>query len=68
MEDLITTAEAAEYSGFHVEYIRRLIRNDHIRARKWGREWMVDRKSLLVYLEMDRRPGPKAEKSGESET
>ena len=59
MEDWITTASAAKLSGFHVEYIRRLVRSGQIHAKKWGREWMVDRNSLLEYLEMERRPGPK---------
>lgn len=68
MEDWITTAEASELSGFHQEYIRRLSRKGLINAKKWGREWMVDKNSLIEYLDMDRRPGPKANDNGGSKT
>ena len=68
MDDWITTSEAAEISGFHIEYIRRIIRNGIIYGKKWGREWMVDRNSLLEYLELNRRPGPKVKNNGESNT
>ena len=65
MEDFwITTAEAAQISGFHIEYVRRLIRKGTLRARKWGREWMIDRESLLHYLSLDNRPGPKSSDVG----
>lgn len=56
--DWITTAEAAQISRYHVEHICRLIRNDQIHARKWGKEWMVDKNSLLEYLNRDIKPGP----------
>ena len=63
-EDWITTAEAAEISGYHPEYVRRLVRNDQIRARKFGVIWQVDRRSLSKYLKKgtetgDRRYGAK---------
>jgi excisionase family DNA binding protein len=60
LDEWITTTEAANLSGFHIEHIRRLIRNGHVDARKWGREWMVDRNSLVAYLDMERKPGPKS--------
>jgi len=63
MSDWITTTEAVRISGFHVEHIRRLIRNGQIGARKWGREWMVDKTSLIAYLAMERRPGPKPKRT-----
>ena len=47
----ITTTEAAQISGYHRDHIRRLIRIEEIDARKWGRDWMVSRESLLAYLE-----------------
>lgn len=59
----LTTAEAAEISKYHVEYIRLLIRSKEIYARKWGRDWMVNRKSLLEYMKhremQGKRRGPK---------
>lgn len=58
-EEYITTAEASQLSGYHKEYLRWLIRNGYINARKWGREWMVDRKSLSEYISKEKKPGPK---------
>ena len=56
-EDWITTTEAAEISGYHPEYVRRLVRNDQIRARKFGVVWQVDRKSLSNYMENGKKTG-----------
>ena len=58
-ENWITTAEAVEISKFHIEYVRKLIRSRRLAARKWGREWMVSRQSLISYLQLERKPGPK---------
>ena len=44
--DWITTREAAEISGYHVNYIRRLIRRGKIAAEKKGSMWWVDGDSL----------------------
>lgn len=61
----ITTNEAAELSGYHVNHIRRLIRHGEVEARKFGPIWQVNKQSLLSYLDAaresgDRRWGPKA--------
>ena len=61
--DWITTSQACELSGFHPDSLRKLLRSGRINGRKWGFAWMVDRGSLLAYLEQvaklgDRR-GPK---------
>ena len=62
-EDWITTAEAAELSGYHVDHVRRLVLANKVKARKWGRDWQVSRTSLLAYVrkteEMGKRRGPK---------
>lgn len=60
----LTVNEAAKLSGYHPEYIRRLVRNGEIIAKKFSIVWMVYRKSLLAYLEKasnsgDRRYSPK---------
>ena len=63
LEELITTAEAAEISGYHQEYIRRLLKEGRIEGKKFGLVWQVKRASLKDYLEkMDMkgsRRGPK---------
>ena len=62
----ISTIEAANISGYHIEHIRRLIRSGEIVARKWGKEWMVNRVSLNEYLMRKPKPGPKQAKSPSS--
>lgn len=54
----ITTAEAAQLTGYNNEHIRRLVRSGKIRGRKFGIVWQVDRTSVLKYLENEGR-GPK---------
>lgn len=63
-DDWITTQEAAELSGYHVNYLRWLIKHGRIVARKFGPIWQVSRESLKAYLKAaeladDKRRGPK---------
>ena len=60
----ITTAEAAKLTGYHVEAIRRLIRQGKVTANKRGRDWWVDKIALDLFLQeaelsKDKRRGPK---------
>jgi excisionase family DNA binding protein len=60
----LTVTEAAKISGYHPEYIRELIRDGKIIAKKFSIVWMVNRESILSYLEKarnsdDRRYTPK---------
>lgn len=64
--DWISTDEAAELSGYHPEYIRRLIRKGKIKVSRKGIMFWIDRASLLEYLrksqaesKKDKRHGPK---------
>ena len=46
---------AAELSGYSVPYIRQLAQRGRIEARKIGRDWLIERASLLAYkAQMDR--------------
>jgi excisionase family DNA binding protein len=63
-DEWITTQEAAELSGYHVNYLRKLIRRGDIRGRKISFLWFVNRQSLLDYMAQagqsdDKRRGPK---------
>ena len=63
----ITVSQAAEISGYHPEYIRRLIRDGEIEARKFSIVWQVKWESLQTYIESarsqeDRRFTPKSKK------
>jgi excisionase family DNA binding protein len=49
-EDWLTTSNAAQLSGYHVERIRELIREGKVKARKFGPVWAVSRESLLTYV------------------
>lgn len=59
----ITTKQASELTGYHPDYIRKLVRAGHIQARKWLRDWQVEKTSLERYCKrMDdrgERRGPK---------
>lgn len=50
MAEWITTNEAAEISGYHPDYVRKLVQAGKIKAQKFGETWMVSRQSLLAYL------------------
>jgi excisionase family DNA binding protein len=63
-DDWITTQEAAELSGYHVNYLRKLIRRGDIEGRKVSIVWLIQRQSLLSYMAQaeqsdDKRRGPK---------
>jgi hypothetical protein len=49
-EDWITTVEASNLSKYHLDHLRRLLRNGDIQGKKWGNTWMVSRMSLVTYL------------------
>ncbi|MFZ2488952.1 MAG: helix-turn-helix domain-containing protein [Anaerolineae bacterium] len=50
LADYITADEAAEISGYHVNYIRRLMRAKKLTGRKAGIVWLIERESLHQYL------------------
>lgn len=54
-EGWVNTTTAAEITGFSTVYIRILAHRERIEARKVGRDWLIDRASLLAFkAEMDR--------------
>ena len=66
LPEWITTREASELSGYHIEYLRNLIRMGRVYAEKKGRDWWVDRDRFLVFLAEqkasgDPRRGPRTE-------
>ncbi len=46
----LTVPDAAELTGYHVYYLRELLRTGKIKAQKFGRTWMVSRRSLVAYV------------------
>lgn len=65
-EDWISTFEAAQISGLHPNYIRRLVRSGEVIARRWGNALMISKVSILDYVASARKkggkPGPKSKK------
>jgi excisionase family DNA binding protein len=60
-EQWLSTQQAAELIGYHPNYIRKLIRTNKVKARKFATVWQVDRTSLLAYI---RTVGKLGEKRG----
>lgn len=48
--DWITTAEAAELSGYSPAHVRRLANRDLVEARKLAHAWLVERENLYAAL------------------
>jgi excisionase family DNA binding protein len=60
----ITVQEAAEITGYNIQYLRRLLRKGKLEAIKIGQIWLVDLVSLQEYFGSalsanDMRFGPK---------
>ena len=60
----ISVQVAASYSGYCLQYLRRLLRNGKLEGVKIGQLWLVEKSALDVYIEQtqdatDQRFGPK---------
>ena len=60
----ISVNGAAFYSGYNVQYLRRLLRAGKLAGLKLGQIWLIDKRTLEAYLEnanltKDHRFGPK---------
>ncbi|MDX9690744.1 MAG: helix-turn-helix domain-containing protein [Alphaproteobacteria bacterium] len=51
LKEFMTTKEAAEVLGFHVKTIPLMVRNKTLYGVRFGRAWLVSRKSVKEYLE-----------------
>jgi excisionase family DNA binding protein len=47
----LTTKEAAELSGYKPVSVRWMVREGKIEGQKMGRDWVVNRESLLNYVD-----------------
>ena len=50
LNDYVTAKKAAEILGFHPETVRRLVRDGVLVGQKWGKEWLVLKKSVEDYV------------------
>lgn len=60
----ISVQVAASYSGYSLQYLRRLLRTSKIEGIKIGQLWLVDKDALDFYIQQaldatDQRFGPK---------
>lgn len=51
LSDYMTTQEAAKALGYHVESIRRLLREGDLQGLKVGTLWLVQRASVTEYIQ-----------------
>jgi len=51
LAEFMTTQEAAKLLGFHVKRIPTMVRNKTLQGVRFGRAWLVSRKSVQEYLE-----------------
>jgi excisionase family DNA binding protein len=64
LEKHVSVKAAAECSGYSVQYLRRLLRQDRLEGVKIGQVWLINLASLEAYLRsgqmvLDRRHGPR---------
>lgn len=50
LAEYMTTAEAAKVLGFHVKRIPTMVRNKTLDGIRFGKVWLVSRKSVKDYL------------------
>ncbi|MCP4140126.1 MAG: hypothetical protein GY755_07525 [Chloroflexi bacterium] len=60
----ISVQVAASYSGYSLQYLRRLLRASKVEGIKIGQLWLVDKGALDIYIEKaqdatDQRFGPR---------
>ena len=48
--ELLSLREAAELSPYSADYLNLLARKGKLRARKIGRDWLITRADLFIYL------------------
>ena len=63
LDNHMSLQDASQYSGYNIQYLRRLVRGGTIFGRKVGQVWLIEVSSLDLYLNsvrdtVDRRFGP----------
>ncbi len=53
--ELVTTKDAGKISGYSPDYLARLVRSKKIVGNKIGHTWLINRKSLLAFLEEQKK-------------
>lgn len=58
LENWLNTTRAAQLTSYSQAYMRILARSGQVEARKVGRDWLINRESLLAYKQRMDRLGP----------
>ena len=53
-ENLITTKDARELSGYSADYIARVARSRKVIGKKVGHSWFIDKKSLVRFIDLQK--------------
>lgn len=54
---VVSTRQAAEITGLHVETIREYLRAGRIKAQRIGRVYVIDERDLRRFMATPRKPG-----------
>ena len=54
LAEFMTTQEAADKLGFHVKSVQNMVKNKTLEGVRFGRAWLVSRKSVQNYLDKTR--------------
>jgi excisionase family DNA binding protein len=58
-QEWVTTSQAAELVGYTQRRVRQLADAGMIEARKFGRDWQIEKSSLLAYMRKTEKKGGK---------
>ena len=58
-DGLVTLADASAKTGYTVQHLARLLRQQKIAGKKLGPIWLTTVEAIEVYRRSDPRPGPK---------
>jgi excisionase family DNA binding protein len=50
LNNLISVKEAAEWSGYSLQYLRRLLRRGTLEGIKIGQVWLIEKEILDIYM------------------
>lgn len=64
LNDYVTTQDASKLLQFHVEHVRRMLRDGDLKGLKVGKTWLVLRESITRYQDFTKDMGKYDPKRG----
>ena len=62
-DDLISIKEAARFCGLSERHIRLLLKQEKIKGKKLGHDWVTTKEFVNEYINTNRKPGRKPKNS-----